>query len=305
MNLRLKYYTTVILLPCLIASACNRPDTNARPPDTGFRLAYNLKHPDTIFHLLADLREISGLGMAPNGQHILAVNDEDGLLFYLDRETGALTDTRPFGPDKDYEGVEAVGADIYAVRSNGTLYQIPPSGETVVFPTPLYKGYDVEGLCYDPIQKRLLLACKSKAGQGDQYRHKKAIYAYNLRKHHLEDSTAFLIDRAEIARWKGGDSGFMARLYEYFSSDQAPSAFDPSGLAVNPLDSNLYVIASVGKALAVLHPDGRILHVESLNPDIFRQPEGICFDQQGRLYISSEGKKLLPGKLFRFDPQHN
>ncbi|MBK6930541.1 MAG: hypothetical protein IPH12_06580 [Saprospirales bacterium] len=282
----------------LCLTACG-PGGDASLPDTGFTLPYRLNDPDTVWTLPPALREISGLGLSADGNQLLAINDEEGMVYFLDCQTGAHTDHRAFGPGRDYEGVEAVGTDIFAVRSNGSLYQIPLTGETISYPTPLYGKYDVEGLCYDSARQRLLLACKGMAGKADSLRHKKVIYAYNLKKHRLENAPAFVIDRAEIARWKGGDSGFGARLSEFFSSDDAPSAFGPSGLAICPLDGNLYVLAAVGKALAVLAPDGRILYVERLDPELLPQPEGICFDREGRLYICTEGKKA-DGRIVRF-----
>jgi uncharacterized protein YjiK len=73
----------------------------------------------------------------------------------------------------------------------------------------------------------------------------------------------------------------------------------PSGLAIHPRTGNLYVIASVGKMLLVLSPEGRLLHAERLDKDLFEQPEGIAFDLQGNLYIASEGEDG-PGKLMKF-----
>ena len=116
----------------------------------------------------------------------------------------------------------------------------------------------------------------------------------------LQDEPAYLIRRSEIARWKGGSGTLFARINEFLSTDQAPSAFGPSGLAVCPTDGNLYIVASVGKALAVVRPDGSLARVQRLPASRFQQPEGICFDSEGRLYISSEGKNGIPGRIFRF-----
>ena len=41
--------------------------------------------------------------------------------------------------------------------------------------------------------------------------------------------------------------------------------------------------------------------VQFIDKELMPQPEGICFSPEGKLYISSEGKKGEPGNLFEFD----
>ena len=268
----------------------------------GYTLPYRLDQPDTVFKMPDELCEISGLSMSPDGRQLIAVNDEKALVFYLNAETGAVERTREFGKNNDYEGLEAVGSDIYVVKSNGTLYRIPESGETQAFPTFLNSDNNVEGLAYDPAGQRLLLACKGRAGKGAAYDHKKAIYAFDVSTHTLNETPAFVLDVEDVARRKGASTGFWERLFDFIAPEKSVFALGLSGLAYCPADSNLYLVASVGKTLAVLHPDGRLLHAQYLDADVFRQPEGICFDAKGRMYISSEGKKKA-GRIMRFQRQ--
>ncbi len=274
------------------------------PPDTGFSLPYQLDQPDTVFTLPPALTELSGLSCSPDSAHLLAVNDEQGIVFHLNLQTGAVEQRQEFGKHGDYEGIACAGKDIFIVNSSGTIFQITGQGKTESYPTPLKNSNDVEGLCFDALNKCLLLACKGRAGKGDNFQNKKSVYAFDLAKKRLAETPAFIIDRTEIARWKGGSDNFFAKLNEYFGNDQAPSAFGPSGLAISPIDSNLYVLASVGKALAVLHPDGRLLQVKRLDTKRFQQPEGICFDHEGRLYLSTEGGNGAPARIFRFTLAH-
>lgn len=295
----LYYFLIIVFCLLLIAFACNSGATTSAAPETGYTLPYRLTQPDSTIQLLPALREISGLSLSPDGRQLMAVNDEKGIIFFLNPQTGAIERSLDFGEKGDYEGIEAVGKDIYVVKSNGTLYRIPESGATETLKTTLSAEYDVEGLGYDPVKHRLLLACKGKAGKGAEFEHKKAIYAYNLVTRRTEDEPAFLIDRAEIARWKGAGSGFADQMSEFFSSAKAASAFNPSGIAFCPQDSNLYIIASAGKTLAVLRSNGLLIYACRLDADLFHQPEGICFDAQGNLYISSEGGKSA-GYIMRF-----
>ncbi|MCB9330083.1 MAG: hypothetical protein H6574_03295 [Lewinellaceae bacterium] len=288
-------------LAIFITGACNSTDrATTTAPESDFALPYALDAPDVVKDLPASLREISGLSLAPNGRQLVTVNDEQGVLYFLNPETGAIESKQVFGKPNDYEGIATIDSTVYVVSSKGTIYQVKSDTQTVHYPTPLNGSFDVEGLCYDAIQNRLLIACKGRAGKGDRFLHKKAIYAFDLNKMKLRDEPAYLIDRNEIARWKGGSGTLFARINEFLSTDQAPSAFGPSGLAVCPIDGNLYIVASVGKALAVVRPDGSLAWVQRLPASRFQQPEGICFDAQGRLYISSEGKNGIPGRIFRF-----
>jgi len=298
---------TTQILPLLaslfLCGACSSTEQKIPDamPEPGYTLPYRLHTPDTVFSLPPELREVSGLAFSTDGAHLLAVNDEQGLIFYLNPSTGAVERTRPFGGAGDYEGIEVVGSDVFVVKSNGDIVRIPETGEPETWPTALDADYNVEGLCYDSVHHRLLLACKGIAGKGAAFDGKKALYAFDLKTRKLDESPAFLFDQSELARLKGADTSFWARVLDFFSSHESPSAFKPSGLAISPLDGNLYIVAFVGRTLAVMHPDGRILHAERLDPDLFRQPEGLCFDRQGRLYIASEGKKKK-GSLLCFQP---
>ncbi len=291
----------VLLLVYLSGCTDNTPPVNA-PATT---LPYRLDKPDTVFVLPQRLKEISGLSMSPDGRHLLAVNDEEGLIYYIDPETGVIHSTFHFGEAGDYEGVETAGGDIYAVKSNGVLSRImPDSGKVETYPTGLKKSNDVEGLAFDAANNRLLLACKGKDGKNPAIKGERVIYAFDLSGKRLSETPVITLHLAEIGRLKKPVSGFSQKLNDFFSTDQKTDAFGPSGLAFCPIDGNLYIIASMGKAIAVLQPDGKIIQAEWLPSGVFRQPEGICFDRQGRMYISSEGGKKGDGKIFRFSPQN-
>ncbi len=291
----------LVLAFCLVR--CAPAPEHSAPVATGFTLPYRLDRPDTSFSLPPALREISGLCTEPDSGRLLAVNDEHGIVFYLNPHNGAIEKRQEFGNPGDYEGITAANDAIWVVKSNGTLFQIPQQGPTRSYPTALDRGNDVEGLCFDPAQQQLLLACKGTAGQGKAFKHKKAVYAFDLQEKKLLEQPAFLLDRREIAGRKGGGGTFSARVLEYFGSDHAPSAFGPSGIAISPIDGNRYLVGAVGKSLAVVHPDGRLLGIYPLNAEQLVQPEGLCFDREGRLYLSTEGKNGRPGRIFRFELQ--
>ncbi|MCB9353970.1 MAG: hypothetical protein H6575_05355 [Lewinellaceae bacterium] len=292
----IRYCCTLCAL-ILSVWACQSGSSDTSKGESSF--PYRFDAPDTTIVLPPSLREISGLSLSSDGHHLLAVNDEEGIVFFINLENGAIDSTLEFARHGDYEGIEAVGEYIYVVKSNGKLYRISPDGKTETIETSLHGGNNVEGLCYDALHGRLLLACKGEAGEGARFKGKKAVYAYDLHNDQFLESPVYLLNRDTIAAQKRLPGGLVQRLNDFFSTEHASTAFSPSGLAVHPADSLLYVIASVGKSIVAVHEDGRIAGVAALPADILPQPEGICFDRLGRLYISTEGRKQS-GRILRF-----
>jgi len=68
--------------------------------------------------------------------------------------------------------------------------------------------------------------------------------------------------------------------------------FQPSAIAIHPFTGNIYLLSNIGRILVVYSGDGELLDVVYLSKDIFSQPEGMCFDKEGDLYISNEANGL-------------
>jgi uncharacterized protein YjiK len=290
--------TTVVL--CLLW-AC-QPDANEVEAERIFWSApsyyfpYQLDDPATTHKLPKKLREISGLSLSSEGTHLVAVQDEDGELFFINRETGEVDASYEFWKAGDYEGVEATPNAIYALKSSGTLYKINnPGGENQTvdkFNTVLSGENDVEGLCYDQNNNRLLLACKASAGHESIYPLQKGIYGFDLSTEQLDPEPAFLIKLEQIQAYLNmrPEIRKLEKLIEFFQPNDEGLTFSPSGIAIHPTTQNIYVTSSVGKILLVMSPTGNILHLEKLKKKVHTQPEGICFAPDGTLYISNEGK---------------
>jgi uncharacterized protein YjiK len=273
--------------------------------------AYQMDKPDQVYELSDDLEEISGLSFSADGKSLFAVQDEDGLIFKLDPATGEITDKVSFWKEGDYEGIESIpGGNTWVAKSNGSLYEVIDRGEgqrphVVRYDLDLKKQIDVEGLAYDPYRKVLLVSCKGRADVADVKDKKvRAIYGFDPEKGELlSDDPLFLINWDEI-------KAFIRSVYpekgeeifsDFFEEDRDEIPFAPSGLAVHPKDAKLYVLSSVGKALLVLSPEGKISHLIKLEKKIHRQPEGISFDPEGVMYISNESKKDDKARILRFN----
>lgn len=302
-------FSCLFLLLMLGASCGNGHATQETAPvfpDFDFR--YDLKRPDQTWEMPKDLKEISGLGLSTDGRFLLAVQDEKGIIFFLDKKTGEIDRKIEFWKDGDYEGIEMVGEDVYVAKSTGTLYRVGSGegkkGELLEkFNFFLTSSNDVEGLAYDAPRHRLLLACKGMAGEkAGELPFQRAIYAFDLKTKVLDSIPAYLISLEHVQAYleTGPAIRKLEKLLDYFSLDKSEFVFSPSGLAIHPQTGHLYITSSVGKLLMVLDSNGAILHIEKLDKDIFPQPEGICFDHDGTLYISSEGDGGK-GLVHRFD----
>ena len=257
---------------------------------------YDLERPNVTFELPESLKEISGLSMTADGTQIAAVNDEEGILFLLDKMTGQIVQQITFGDDGDYEGIEIAGNDAWIIKSSGTLYQIKnyatDQRQINKFKSFLNKENDVEGLAFDPRRNSLLIGCKGKGMEGEDNKMKKAIYEFRLSDLMMMNDPVYLLTLPDIQEYIAHIEGeeHLETLQEIFPLEEGEMKFSPSGIAVHPITGDVYVTSSKGKLLAVLDREGHILYLEKLKKKIHPQPEGICFDSDGTLYIANEGK---------------
>lgn len=252
-------------------------------------IPYNLDKPAIALSLKEEaLREISGLSLSNYPGQFVAIADERGELFFLD-SSGTVTKRVLFRDKGDFEGVEMVGNTIWAVKSDGKIFGISnwerdePTVEE--YKTELSKSDDIEGLGYDPKRNALLLAAK---GDPDSS-YSRNIYAFNLATKQLNDRPVYSVEPSQVNE-----------LVPYGESEKHDS-FSPSGIAVNPVTGDVYLISTALKRIVVLDgTSGKITFATRIDKKRIPQPEGIAFDSKGNLYISSEGKGE-DGLLFRFD----
>lgn len=281
-------------------------DSIRLPLDYHFR--YELEKPDTAFEMPGRLEEISGLGISPDGKNLVAVNDEKGKLYFLDKETGKVVKEVEFWKNGDYEGIEMIGNTVFVVKSTGTIYEIKNvatgASETQKYNSFLNRDNNVEGLGYDQKSNCLLLGCKGKAGEGKKFSLEKAIYSFDPVTKEFDEAPAYVFslqdvdDYLKTCRLEKG----IQKLWEFFDPDKSEMDFSPSAIAVHPISGEIYILSSVGKMLLVLSRKGEILYIEKLKKKLHRQPEGLCFDADGTMYISNEGKGEK-GKIYRFGYQ--
>ncbi len=256
---------------------------------------YTLDKPDKEFELPNKLREISGLGIDSTGAYLYAVQDEEGDIFVIDKETGKVKDQIKFHKEGDYEGIEFVNDLMYIVKSTGTLYEVSDLGKPTQKRTKhkfkFTKSSDVEGLGYDPVTNSLLLSCKGKAIRGEEALFKKGVYEVQLDSMTMDTIPKYTIDLEDVKSFLKTNTAieYFDKLAKVFSPEEE-FIFGPSGLAIHPITKDIYIISAVGNVLVVLNRNNDIVHIQKLRKKVHAQPEGIVFDQDGTLYISNEGK---------------
>jgi uncharacterized protein YjiK len=267
--------------------------TKAIPAKSDGAFSYNLSKPDASWRLPDALVEVSGNTWLADNQIIL-IEDIHPVLYFinLNGDKAVLKKSIPFAEQEkdkvDIEDVTIMDSTVYALWSHGVLFKITNwNGKASVekIETGLTKKNNTEGLCYDPVTKKLLIACKDESGIEGDKKSAKAVYSFNTETNKL-DSDPFLVikphDFEEIAGNK--------------------IKFNPSAIAIHPVTHEIYLLTTRdNKGMAIFNRDGKLISYQEIDKDLMPQPEGICFSPSGVLYISSEGKKGEPGNLFQFN----
>ena len=255
-------------------------------------LSYDLLHPQKKWELPGELKEISGQAWIDNN-HLLAVEDLHPTLYLLSLDsTAAIEKTSNFkdSSDKkfDLEDITVVDEVAYALWSHGKIYKITSWQNNPAiqkFNTGLSKENNTEGLCYDPVTQKLLVACKDASNIPGEKKSAKAVYSFDMSKNKLDEQPFLAIHKNDFEK----------------VADQKIDFF-PSAIAVHPVTHDIYVLSTRDtKCMAIYSHDGKFNVIQFIDKELMPQPEGICFSPEGKLFISSEGKKGDPGNLFEFD----
>lgn len=303
---RLLFNITILILA--VSGALNSCSTAGRDAGTAERehiFAYDLNSPDHEYELQKILREISGIAWYSHNK-IACIQDEQGIIFLFDEETGKISDSYTFGKNGDYEGIAVYQDTAWVLKSNGTIYKVTnftrDNRKTFIFPTPLSARNNTEGLVYDFSENNLLIACKNQPSINgkEQLTGFRTIYRFDIFENKLEVKPAYLID----PKWFSGfeETKYFKRISLNLANKlhlAENSVFNPSGIAIHPLEDELYIISATPGKLIVMNRDGNIRHIQTLDKHIFRQPEGICFSPEGDLYISNEGNNGR-GNILKF-----
>ena len=303
MQLNQLYIFSFIIWFSLIG--CDRDhSTNIGYVAPGYEVPYTLNHPDTTFVLPRVLNEISGLAYDPVEDALLAVDDEKGAIFIVNKETGHIEEEIKIDKKNDYEGIEIVDDVIMMLESDGDIHYFPRGNPDDLdkIENKFKSKNDVEGIAHIPSSNTILFACKDE-GLDDEDEYTK--YIYQAPSNDLEDITLF----SKIDLSKNFDDlnsvDLKKGIFTNIVVSKRLQEFGPSGLAVKPDNSEIYVLSSRGGLLVTIDSrDHKVKSILFLRKSVHVQPEGICFDANGTLYISNEarGKKA---EIHRYTPKGN
>ncbi|HEX6429513.1 MAG TPA: SdiA-regulated domain-containing protein [Niastella sp.] len=244
------------------------------------------------------LKEISA-NVFQDDIHMACIQDNDGVIYIYNLQSKSIDEQIQFAGNGDYEGLALVQNTWYVLRSDGFLYEVQPQkGKKPVVKTydlPLELENETESLCYDSANNRLLIAVKEK---DLQEKDRKGIYSFDLTTKQMGSNAIFYIESAvttdDNEDKDKGDKGKKKK--------KGKSEIKPSDIALHPKSGDLYILDGPSSRLFITDANGNIRSRVQLDKKTFPQPEGLCFNKNGDLYISSEAGKNGQGVIVKFSP---
>lgn len=291
-------------LPCMLLVVLGSLSCSFAPKDLAQGDSpYDFTKPDKVYRLPFPLNEISGLALQDSA-HLLAINDEEGILFNFNLQSGEVQNEWNFGNGRDYEGVAIHEQQCYVVASDGDVVIIQDYAsadrQAKKYENKLDSDNNVEGLCYVPEQDALLLACKDDPGNGED--DEKAVYAFDLSSKTIKPKNPVItvdLKAVEDSLLQTRLDDFSNQLRKAFTFDEdQEDLFRPSGIARHPKTGNIYILSAHYRMLVILDQQFQLKEVIPFENPLFRKPEGIAFNEAGDLYISNEANGGIANILY-------
>lgn len=253
---------------------------------------YNIENPTKKVRLPRILQEVSGITEL-DSTHIVCVQDENGILFVVDVNSGEITKQIEFGLDGDYEGITKVENVIYILRSDGTLIELI-DWDTENLVSREYStskpAKNNESLGYDQKNNRLLIGTKTQPGKGPEFKDLRAIYSFDLQTKTVSLEPIYEFSVSEIAdSIKAAGYDLPIKIRKNTGEQYENFKFGISALAIHPETGDLHLLAAIDYLYVVFDHEGQIKLVKQLPKNLYPQAEGITFLADGSMVITSEG----------------
>lgn len=267
--------------------------TEKKVSNTFRKIEYNISAPDKVYVLPPALYEISGITEV-DAASVACVQDEHGIVFIHDLNKNQTIRHIVFGSAGDYEDIARVDKTLYILRSDEVLNEI------VNFTSDNFKrtaysagipGKDAEGLCYDKKNKRLLIVPKEISDDNKEDKGKKFIYGFDLSSKKLIKGPVLEFDINTIEKFAIANNIKVPMKGKKGEPQKPDIKLRISALGIHPVTNRLFVISGMERILFVFDMNGNIEYLETLDKDLFPQPEGITFLNNGDMLISNEGRK--------------
>lgn len=269
------HYYQILIILLLLTDQCG--STSSEKIIRPFPEGYHLENFQKII-LQDDMEEVSGLEWVGENE-LWAIEDESSILYNLDPETGKILKKKKFAKNKDIEDLLAVDKVAWVLQSNGTLYEVTSplskNSKATEHHFPVKKKRDIEALVASKTEPYLYIICK--ACKWDVGPEQASIFRFDL--------TTKSYDSIPFAALKREDIQPLLQ-----TKRTEPLKIQPSAAALHPIENLIYILSSSGKWLCITDTDFTPKKVYRLDPRLFKQPEGITFDQEGNMYISNEAQ---------------
>ncbi len=292
----------LLILFMNIISCGNSSDKRNTTPDliSINAIGYDLNNPEETIILPSVLHEISGITVIDSST-VACIQDENGIVFIYDLRRKEINKHFTFYGNGDYEDITYANKKIYVLRSDAVLFEIDNLNADEIAEEIKLKDIphdEFEGLCYDRLNKRLLIAPKDKADKNAEVETRRGIYGFNLTKKHLIEKPVINFKLSSIKKFASEDINFNEEKEgKKDKKDKPDIKFKPSAIGIHPLNGDLFVLSAEDQLLFIFNLKGNIKHILKLDPYLFNMPEGITFFENGDMLISNEGHNLRPTLL--------
>lgn len=226
----------------------------------------------------SELKEVSGIAYMDNNR-FACVQDEDGKVYIYNTSTSEIEKEVEFAGEGDYEGLALVDKAAYVVDSEGKIFEIlnweSETPKVNEYQTSLTEEHNVEGLCFDADNNRLLLAIKDEEPGNIDY---KGIYGFDLSSKQLNEEPVYKIDLTD-------------QIFDKLDEKDQEDFIMPSEINIHPQTDEIYITEGREPRLLVLDKNGNIKSLYRMDKRNFPQAEGLTFSPEGELFISNEGGK--------------
>ncbi|MBS3737756.1 hypothetical protein [Mesohalobacter halotolerans] len=224
-----------------------------------------------------ELNEISGM-IHLDKNRIFCIQDEDGYLFIYNLKTKSIDQKIKFGPGGDYESITKVNDTIYVLRSDGKLFEIKNAFKNIdvnTYQSNYSSRYNFEGLSFDSVQNRLLIAPKYKLKRQSG---KKPIFGFDLNRHKFIDTPIYQLNLNDNLLKKHPE--FMPASLTYYASTK-----------------KYYMLDGRHRRLLILNSSFKPQKIYKLNISELPQPESLSF-YIDKFYISSEADQGIAPHIY-------
>lgn len=284
-----------LLLAATLAACVTLP----KPYD---ELPYDMHAPYVTQVLPNALHEISGIARVDE-RTLACIQDENGVLFFYDLFINKITHQYNFAPDGDYEGVGLVNDTLYVLRSDGQLYEIThlsaANQQVNCYDTDIPAANN-EGLCFDVLGKKLLIAPKGKVSKEVAPKDQRMVYGFDLTTKTLIDTPIYQLNVSEVKQFAAQRDIKLPLKTSKKTQHATPVVkLKTSAIAIHPISKQVYLLSAADYLLLVFDQQGNLQHLTPLDPHLFNKAEGITFLANGDMLVCNEGQTGI-ATLLRF-----